>query len=161
MDETLTEIHRFLIKLEDPNKIERKRNLQKIQDVIQTKYPLPPKDKPSKFNHREVCTLWTEKLHSPLLRSLRDESERVREISAEIILYIFGHMVNSSPMTLSYIIPVLKQRLVHQPEDEVIGKYELMIFCRESLPFLARSIFIQNKEIVVKNFSHFESDLVL
>ena len=112
MEDTLNEIHRSLIKIEDPNKLVRKRNLQNIQNVLQTKYPLPIEN--PNLNQREVCTLWTDKLHSPLLRCLRDESERVREISAEIILFIFGHMANSSPMTLSYVVPVLKQRLAHQ-----------------------------------------------
>ena len=68
MEDTLNEIHRCLIKLNAENKVERKRNLLKIQEILQTKYPLPPKDKPAKLNHREVCTLWTENLHSPLLK---------------------------------------------------------------------------------------------
>jgi len=55
---------------------------------------------------------------------LRDESERVREISAEVILFIFNHMVNSSPMTLSYVIPALKQRLYHQPGEEIVEPCE-------------------------------------
>ena len=45
-------------------------------------------------------------------------------MSAEITLFFFGHMACSSPMTLSYILPVLRQRLVRQPGDEVIETSE-------------------------------------
>lgn len=110
MEETLNEIHRFLIKLDDPNKVERKRNLSKILDTLSSKYPAT-ENEPLK-NNREVCVLWNEKLHVPILKGLRDDSERVRELSAEIVLFFFGHMATSSPMTLSYILPVLRQRLV-------------------------------------------------
>lgn len=119
----MEELHRHLIKLDDPNKIERKKNLQCICDILKRKYPLQ-KEQKLKLNNREVCLLWTEKLHSPLLRGLRDESERVRELSAEIVLFFFGHMANSSPMTLSYTLPVLKQRLFHLPEEEAVEPSE-------------------------------------
>jgi hypothetical protein len=123
MEDTYNDIHRYLVKLEDPNKIERKRNIQKIADFLNEKFPLNESDEPVS-NHREICVLWNEKLHSPLLRALRDDSERVREVSAEIVLFFFGHMANSSPMTLSYILPVLRQRLVVPPDSEVIETSE-------------------------------------
>ena len=113
MEETMNEIHRYFIKLDDPNKVERKKNLLAIQRVLVEKYPL--ENKPKK-NNREVCVLWNEKLHVPLLKLLRDDSERVREIAAELVLFFYGHMVNTAPMTLSYILPVLKQRLVFKEE---------------------------------------------
>ena len=119
----MNEIHRFLIKLDDPNKVERKKNVQKIHEVLLAKYPLSTEEKLIK-NHREVCVIWNEKLHAPILRGLRDESERVREISAEIVLFFFGHMATTSPMTMSYVLPVLRQRLVHQPQDDVVEPSE-------------------------------------
>lgn len=125
MEETMNEVHRYFIKLDDPNKVERKKNLLAIQRVLTEKYPLA---NTPKNNNREVCVLWNEKFHVPLLKLLRDESERVREISAELILFFYGHMVNTSPMTLSYILPVLKQRLV--------CKEEIIIEVSEEVRFL-------------------------
>jgi len=120
----MNELHRFLIKLDDPNKVERKRNYQGVLNTLSSKYPSLEKNEKPLRNHREVCVIWNEKLHAPILRGLRDESERVRELSAEITLFFFGHMACSSPMTLSYILPVLRQRLVRQPGDEVIETSE-------------------------------------
>ena len=94
MEDTLNELHRFLIKLDDPNKVERKRNYQGVLNVLSSKYPSPDKNKRLVKNHREVCVIWNEKLHAPILRGLRDDSERVRELSAEITLFFFGHMVS-------------------------------------------------------------------
>ena len=128
MEDTMNEIHRFLIKLDDPNKVERKRNLQNILQTLVKKYPPPDENTELKQNNREVCVLWNEKLHGPILKGLRDESERVRELSAETVLHFFSHMSNSSPMTLSYILPVLRQRLVHQNQDEVVEPSEEVRF---------------------------------
>ena len=47
----MNEIHRYFIKLDDPNKVERKKNLLAIQRVLVEKYPL--ENKPKK-NNREV-----------------------------------------------------------------------------------------------------------
>ena len=125
MEDTMNELHRFLIKLDDPNKVERKRNYQEVLKILTAKYPKPEtKDQKPLKNNREVCVIWNEKLHAPILRGLRDESERVRELSAEIVLFFFGHMTSSSPMTMSYVLPVLRQRLVRQPGDEVIEPSE-------------------------------------
>ena len=68
--------------------------------------------------------IWDEKLHAPILKGLRDESERVRELSAEIILFFFSHMASLSPKTLSYILPVLRQRLVRKTGDEIVETSE-------------------------------------
>ena len=121
MEDLCNELHRYLIKLDDPNKVERKKNLQAISRILTEKYP--PVDKPT-INHREVCVLWNEKLHVPILKLLRDDSERVRELAAELILFFYSHMANNSPMTLSYVLPVLRQRLVFneeiiEPSEEV------------------------------------------
>ena len=40
MEELMNEIHRHLVKLDDPNKIERKKNLQAISRILSEKYPL-------------------------------------------------------------------------------------------------------------------------
>ena len=74
MEETMNELHRFLIKLDDPNKVERKRNYQGVLNALSSKYPsLENNEKPLR-NHREVCVIWNEKLHAPILRGLRYHS---------------------------------------------------------------------------------------
>ena len=124
MEETMNELHRFLIKLDDPNKMERKRNYQGVLQVLSTKYPCTPKDHKLVKNNQDVCMIWDEKLHAPILKGLRDESERVRELSAEIVLFFFNHMASSSPKTLSYVLPVLRQRLVRKTGDEIVEPSE-------------------------------------
>ena len=119
MEDLSNELHRLLVKLEDPNKIERKRSLEKIKVLIEQKFP-EENEIDKKENQSTAIALWQDRLCRPLLRCIgSDSSERVREISAEVVLHLinifpsYGPDTNSGDfMKMSYLFPLLQSRLV-------------------------------------------------
>lgn len=100
------DLHRHLTKLDDPNKVERRRHLDHIKSIID-----------SNDDKVLLAQLWKEKLCLPLLKLLKDPSERVRETSAQIILVLLGHSANDT-LNSSYVLAALKSRLA-APDDQV------------------------------------------
>jgi hypothetical protein len=116
MEDLNSELQRLLVKLDDTNKIERKKSLEKIKSFVEQKFPNIEIDED---NRSELITLWQDRLCRPLIRAIgSDSSERVREISAEIILYLldrfpsYGTESGSDFMKLAYLFPLLQSRLV-------------------------------------------------
>ena len=125
MEDLINELHRLLVKLDDPNKVERKRSLEKIKVLIEEKFPEGKEiDSPNQSN---AINLWQDRLCRPLLRCLgSDPSERVREISAEVVLHLLTIFPNYGPetnsgdfMKMSYLFPLLQSRLVR-----LVGFYQ-------------------------------------
>jgi hypothetical protein len=116
MEDLTSELQRLLVKLDDPNKIERKKSLEKMKQFVKQKFP---KSEIDAENRSEALTLWQDRLCRPLIRTLgSDSSERVREISAEIILYLldrfpsYGSETGLDFMKMAYLFPLLQSRLV-------------------------------------------------
>ena len=87
---------------ENPNKVQRKRNLLKLQELLAR-----PEVKP----HLEA--LWTE-FHVDLFKLMQDESERCREIATEIATSFYSaEKVSSKPenLHLQFLFPILSVRL--------------------------------------------------
>jgi hypothetical protein len=117
MEEISADIHRHLAKLEDPSKIERKKNIEKLKILVEQKFD-------QQIDDSIVLTLWQDRLCRPLLRCLgSDPSERVREISGEIVLHFIqrfpsyesdsGSSGSGDFMKMSYLFPLLQSRLVN------------------------------------------------
>ena len=85
----MAEINRHIAKLDDPNKVERKRNLEKLKNVFEQNFPM--REQFQDDDVKKVLILWQDRLFRPILRCLgSDPSERVREIeSPELVLQIF------------------------------------------------------------------------
>ena len=101
--------------LDNPNKVARKRSLEKILLCL--------KEDSSRDHHK----VW-ESHHKALYKRLQDESERCREISAEIVLelLLLVRTADNQPAVdpkLFFLIPILEQRLAqpdtHEPSEEV------------------------------------------
>lgn len=114
MEDVSQAIHRHLLTLEDPNKVQRKKSLEGLKQLIEKHFP---EGGPSQED-APLILLWQERLCRPLLRCLgSDPGERVRELSGEIILYILSQFPSyrsqgSDYFKLSYIFPLIQSRLV-------------------------------------------------
>ena len=118
MEELLNDVQRCISKLDDPNKVERKRNVEKIKALIDDKFP--DSTRTLDLDQEQLLALWQDRLCRPLLRCVgSDPSERVREISGEVILKMLNLVPNfeSSPASgdfvkMDYLFPLLQSRLV-------------------------------------------------
>lgn len=65
MNELVVELNRLLVKLEDVDKIERKKSIEKLKLLVEEKFP----DTSITGDHDEdLLDLWQNKLCRPLLR---------------------------------------------------------------------------------------------
>ena len=118
MEELLSDVQRCVSKLDDPNKVERKRNAEKIKILIEEKFPASTRL--ADRDLEQLLSLWQDRLCRPLLRCLgSDPGERVREISGEIVLIILqlvpdyeSSSVSGDFMKMDYLFPLLQSRLV-------------------------------------------------
>ena len=118
MEEKLAEINRHIAKLDDPNKVERKRNLEKLKNVFEQNFPM--REQFQDDDVKKVLILWQDRLFRPILRCLgSDPSERVREISGDFVLIILDFLPNfesgagsADCLKMDYLIPLLQSRLV-------------------------------------------------
>lgn len=65
MDELVLDFNRLLVKLEDPNKVERKNSLGKLKSLVEEKFP---EASLSGDQEEILLQLWQNKLCRPLLR---------------------------------------------------------------------------------------------
>ena len=94
---------------ENPNKVQRKRNLLKLQESLAR-----PEVKP----HLEA--LWTE-FHVDLFKLMQDESERCREIATEIVTSFYSEVkINSKSenLHLQFLFPIVLRGLAGQEGNE-------------------------------------------
>ena len=116
MEDFVNDIQRCVSKLDDPNKVERKRNAEKIKSLLEEKYPASNQ----LVDLEQLIGLWQDRLCRPLLRCLgSDPSERVREVSGEVVLVVLGLIPDFEAATTSsdfvkmdYLFPLLHGRLV-------------------------------------------------
>ena len=120
MEDLTSELQRLLVKLDDPNKIERKKSLEKLKSFVELKFPKIEIDDENRS--ADALSLWQDRLCRPLIRSIgSDSSERVREISAEIVFYLLDRFPSygtetssgSDYMKMAYLFPLLQSRLVN------------------------------------------------
>ena len=120
MEDLTSELQRLLVKLDDPNKIERKKSLEKLKSFVEQKFPKIEIDDENRS--ADALSLWQDRLCRPLIRSIgSDSSERVREISAEIVFYLLDRFPSygtetssgSDYMKMAYLFPLLQSRLVN------------------------------------------------
>ncbi len=118
MEEFNNDVHRCVAKLDDANKVERKRNVEKMKNLIEQKFPT--KDRLEADDQEQLLTLWQDRLSRPLLRCLgSDPSERVREVSGELVLFVLDRIPNFESRSgsadfikMDYLFPLLQSRLV-------------------------------------------------
>ena len=86
----------------EPNKFQRKKKLESLKSSLNSP------------NDLDLKKLWVDH-HKILYQSLQDESERCREISAEVIKIFMDSNVE---IYLHYLIPILDKRLGNRREAE-------------------------------------------
>lgn len=124
--------------IESSNKVERKRALEKLLELLNGIEAFPSNANSSKeasaednaSSFVEFNELWDTKISRPVYRCLDDPGERCREIAAEIVLTVINNAPTVNTIHLSQIFSVLRHRLGNctgehslEPSEEVRLQY--------------------------------------